>query len=331
MKKIFLVFAALITLGACAAPPPSTVNTNANSNTPKPVEPLTEAEATAKEKAAWDAIQKRDFDGFANMLASDAVEINPSSINDKAATIASIKDFEPIELSFSDWKVLRLDNDAFVVTYSVKTKAKYKGVDSGEESARASSAWVNRDGTWVSVYHQETPIPKSTTAAPPPPAAKAGASPAASRAAPPVIGTPGPDAVANEKLVWDLFKARNYDAFASFLSDDFVYVEPTGVYDREGTVKMVQFDASKAELSEWKAVKLDDDASIVTYLVKLPGMKNMSADGERHATFWTRKDGKWLGRFHQGTPVVKETTPPPAKASPTGSPAATPKTAASPK
>lgn len=305
------------------------MNTNANTNTAKAVEPLTDAEATAKEKGAWEAIQKRDFDAFADMLASDAVEVSPSAVNDKAATIAGIKDFEPTEVDFSDWKVLRLDNDAFVVTYNVKVKAKYQGKESPEESAHATSAWVNRDGKWVSVYHQESPI-KPAMAPPPPP--KAGASPTASPAAAPVAATAGPDVIANEKMIWDLFKSKNYDAFASFLAEDFIEVEPEGIFDKAATIKSVQFDASKAELSDWQTVKLDDDASLVVYLMKMPPMKGMSPEGERHATIWTRTNGKWLGRFHQGTPAVKATTPAPAKASPSApTPAASPKATASPK
>ena len=79
-------------------------------------------------------------------------------------------------------------------------------------------------------------------------------------------------------------------------------IEADGVYDKAGSVKNVgMFDASKAELSEWKTVKFDNDASLVTYLVKLPGMK---PDQERHSTIWVNRNGKWQALFHQGTPVA---------------------------
>ena len=35
--------------------------------------------------------------------------------------------------------------------------------------------------------------------------------------------------IANEKMIWDLFKSKNYDAFASFLAEDFIEVEPEGI------------------------------------------------------------------------------------------------------
>jgi hypothetical protein len=132
------------------------------------------------------------------------------------------------------------------------------------------------------------------------------------------VATTGPDPVANEKIVWDLFKAKNFDAFADLLAADFIEVEPTGVYDKAGSVKGVsKFDASKAVLSEWKTIKLDDDAAFDTYVAKGAGAPG---DGARHSAIWVKRDGKWIAVFHHGgTPV---TASPAAAASPV---AATPK------
>jgi hypothetical protein len=325
MNKILVILAALIVATACAAPPTSREATPAaNTNSAKAsAVPPTEAEATAKEKAAWEAIRNKDYDAFADMLASDALEVSPSYVYDKAGTISTVKDFEPTEVEFSDWKFLLLDKDAFVVTYAVKTKGKYQGKEFAPESARASSAWVNRDGKWVSVYHQECGIKP----APPPskasPTAKANASPATS----PASVSTGPDVVGNENMVWDLFRNKNFEGFAAILADDFIEVEPEGVFDKTSSVKSVaMFDASKAVLSDWKVVKIDDDASLVTYLVKMPGM---GPDGQRHSTIWTSRDGKWLARFHHGTPVTKAPATTATPAPPAA--AASPKVSASPK
>ena len=118
----------------------------------------------------------------------------------------------------------------------------------------------------------------------------------------------GPDPVANEKLVWDALKSKNYDAFAAYLAPNAMEIEAAGVFDKSGSVKGVSmFDTSKAELSDWKTVKFDNEASLVTYTVKIPGM---NPDQARHSTIWASRDGKWLALFHQGTPVAK---PEPAK------------------
>lgn len=308
MKKTFLLISALILTGACATPPPA----NREAGPPVAASPatvaMTEADAMAKEKAVWDTIKNKDYDGFGNMLAEDQVEVTREAVFDKAASIAGVKDFEPTEVTFSDWKFLSIDKDAFVIVYTVNMKGKFKGKEFPAESDRASSAWVNRGGKWLAIYHQECPLKPPMP--PRPTSTKTPAAAAASPAGPPVTTATGPDPIANEKMVWDLFRAKNWDAFAALLAPDFVEVEPDMVVDKAGTVKGVsQFDASKAELSDFKAVKLDADAMLVTYIAKLPpmpGMTGMSHDGDRHSTIWVNRDGKWLGLFHHGgTPVAK--------------------------
>jgi hypothetical protein len=326
MKKILVIVSALILAAACAAPPTNQPTSTANTNsaeTPSAVA-MTEADAIAKEKAIWDAIKTKDYEAFANMLADDQLEVMGESVNDKAASIAGVKDFEPTETTFSDWKFLSIDKDAFVVTYTVEMKGKYKGKEFPAETDRASSAWVNRGGKWLAAYHQECKV------APPMPPAKESAAKATTKATPTPAAAPaataaGPDPIANEKMVWDLFKSKNYDGFAALLAPDFLEVEPDKVYTKAESVKTVaEFDASKATLSDWKVVKLDDDASIVTYVAKFsPGPPN----GERHSTIWANRDGKWLGVFHHGgTPVMK----PGAMATASPSPSTSPKSSPSP-
>ena len=317
MKKMLVLLAALIA-AACAAPtnqPTPTANTN-SAATPLAVV-MTEADAVAKEKAIWDTIRNKDYEAFANMLAEDQIEVSGEAVWDKAAAVTSIKDFEPAEVNFSDWKYLSIDRDAFVVIYTVNVKGKYRGKEFPAESSRASSAWVNRNGRWLAIYHQECPLrpPMPPAKANPNTAAKASPSPAAA----PATTAAGSDAAANEQMVWDLFKSKNYDAFAALLAPDSVEVEPDKVYDKAGTVQGVsQFDASKAVLSDFKVVRFDDDASLVTYVVKnpLPGAPPM---GERHSTIWANRDGRWLAVFHHGGTPVRKPAPmasPEAAASP---------------
>jgi hypothetical protein len=281
---------------------------------------MTEADAIAKEKAIWDAIKAKDYDAFGNMLADDQVEVTGEGVLDKAASITAVKDFEPVELAFSDWKFSSIDKDAFIVTYTVSVKGKFKGKDFPTQSGRCSSAWVNHGGKWLAAYHQESPVKPPM---PPPAASK---SPAAAEASPtgttPVAAT-GPDPIANEKIVWDLFKAKNYDGFATLLAPTFIEVMSDGVYDKAGAIKGVAgFDASKFVLSDWKAVKLNDDAMLVTYTIKMSGTPG---DGERASSIWAKQDGKWLGMLHHGgTPIVKPTVTAAPKEMPVQQPGTSP-------
>jgi hypothetical protein len=324
MKKIFLPIFALILTAACSAPPPASREA-VPAASPAAVA-MTEADAIAKEKAIWETIKNKDYDAFASMLADDQIEVTSEGVFDKATSITGIKEFEPSEVVFSDWKFLSIDKDAFLISYTAKVKGKYKGKEFPEESGRATSAWVSRGGKWLAIYHQESPVKPPM---PPPAAATKSPAAVASPASFPAAAATGPDAIANEKIVWDLFKAKNYEAFAALLAPDFFEVESDGVYDKAGAVKGVSgFDASKVELSDWKTVALDADAALVTYTSKMPpmpGMPGMSKDGERGTSIWVRRDGKWLGLFHQGsTPVEKPAPaaePKATPAQPTSSPA----------
>ena len=315
MKKIFLLISVLILTGACAAPPANREAAPPPAASPAAVA-MTEADAIAKEKAIWDTIKNKDWDAFGNMLADDQVEVTGEGVNDKAASIASVKKFEPTEVVFSDWKFLSIDKDAFIVIYTANTKGKYDGKEFKPLSARASSAWVKRAGKWLAIYHQECEVKPAMTM-PPSKVAKAAASPTPAPAAAPATGS---DPGANDRIVWDLFKAKNYDAFASLLAPDLIEVEPDGVYDKAGAVKGVSmFDASKAVLSDFKSVNLDDDAALTTYTVK-DGTPDAPL-GVRNSSIWVKRDGKWLGLFHHGgTPVMK----PAPMAAPTAAPKAAP-------
>ncbi len=260
-------------------------------------------EMFAKEKAAWDTLKQKDYDAFGNMLASDYIEVTNEGVVDKAGIIAIVKDFVPTAITYSDWKMLPIDNDAVILTYDLTLKALEKGKETQPGPQHAAAVWVNRDGKWLAFYFQQTPV-KDTP--PPPPAntdkaEKAAASPAAK------APETGPDPIANEKIVWDFFKSKNLDAFAAVLDPAFVEIESNMVMDKAAAVKGADFDTSQIELSEWKAVKLDNDAALVTYLLTPKGPK--MGGQERHTTIWANRGGKWVALLHIGTAVMKPMSP----------------------
>jgi hypothetical protein len=297
MKKFYVLISLLLVAAACAAPP---ANQNVNTSTvaEKPSAPaMTEADAIAKEKAIWDAITKKDYDAFAAMLDSGQLEVMSDGVMDKATSVTTVKDFEPSETNFSNWKFLSIDKDAYVVVYDASMKGKYKGKEFTPSTVHASSAWANRDGKWLAVYHQECGVMNM----PPPPSAaakKAAPAPAASPAQPATTSDP----VANEKLIWGFLKTGQVEAFGSLIAMDAIEVEPNGVWDRTGTIKSVEgFDFSKSTTTDFKTLNIDSDAALVTYLLTTPGAKTPE---ERHTTIWALRDGKWLAVFHHGTPAT---------------------------
>ena len=324
MKKIFGIVLALGFIAGCAAPPTNeVVTTNRNSATETAPPAITEADAIAKEKGIWEAIKAKDYESFSNMLASDQLEVLDDGVHDRAASIEGVKQFEPSEVNFSDWKFLSIDKDIFIIAYTVAVKGKYQGKEFPTSSVRGSSAWVYRDKKWMAIFHQECEAKPAPVAAPTSDA-KPAASPSATTTPAATPAPPGADASANEQTIWDLLKAKNYDGFASMLASDQLEVGPDGLSDKARTLKNVSmFDASKVVLSDWKTAKLAENATLVTYTVTIPGV---APQGERHSTIWARRDGKWLAVFHHGGTAVRKPTgpPPPPPASPAAKATASP-------
>jgi hypothetical protein len=300
MKKILVLVSLLTLAAACANQPMDNKNMTSNANTGKDMKSMaapSEADIIAKEKASWDAFKRKDADAFGKLMTADYLEVLDGGVMDKAASIASMKDSELTDVTWSDWKMTPIDKDAVLLTYKATVKGKFKGADVPPGPYYEASAYVNRNGDWLAIYYQETLSEKM----PPPPAGekKPAASPAGASAKPAETGA---DPIADEKIVWDLFKAKNYDGFAAVLAPEFVETEAYAVYDKAGSVKAARdFDASQFDLSDWKSLAFDDDAKLVTYTITMKGPK---PEKEYHSTIWINRGGKWLGLYHQGTPAA---------------------------
>ena len=303
-KTLLLILTALI-LGACAAPPTNreaTTTANTNKAAETKAGPLTEADASAREKEIWATVEKKDAAAFSPNLTDDFIYVNAGGVSDKAAAVKGISETGTMtNLAFSDWKLVSVDKDAAVLVYTLKANSAMNG-QTHPVSIYASTAYVNRGGKWQVIYHQDCDV---ETGPPPPPAKAAtpGTSPTPGASATPA--TMSSDVVANEKAVWAALVGKHWDLFEGYLATDSLEVEPYGVSDRAGSVKGVQsFDFSKSSLSDWKTVKIDDDAAIVTYIAHFPGQKS---ETEFHTTVWANRNGKWSAVFHHGTPMAPQT------------------------
>jgi hypothetical protein len=331
MKRLIAPAALLLLLAAPACTTTTEnantgANTNANANanaaaTATPAGP-TQADIEAKERAIWDAIKAKNWDAFAGMISDDFVIVSGDGVQTKAQMMDAIKKYDLTEYTLSDFRFVKVDADLAVITYTSTEKSSYDGHPSPGKPTRASSAWVNKGGKWVAAYHQETEAEAApaggsggansnsaanmnsnmnananananSNASSANSNANASASPTAVEAANPID---------KEKKVWEEFKARDYAAFATDLADEFIEVEPTGVYTKAASIDgLKMMDASKYTQSDWKETKIDADASVVTYRVK-------SADGkedEYHSTIWAKRGERWWAFLHQGSPAEK--------------------------
>ena len=112
------------------------------------------SDATEREKQVWEMLKRKDYDGFASMLADDMLDVEPNGVFNKEGTITSVKQVDFASASLSDFKMVKLDDDATLVVYLVKMTA--QGSEPGSE--RHSTIWTNRGGKWLAVFHQGTPV-----------------------------------------------------------------------------------------------------------------------------------------------------------------------------
>jgi hypothetical protein len=339
MKRIYLC--AVLLLGAAACAPAPTDNANSNANTSNinaansnrtGAAAWTNDDVIANERQAWDYIKAKNGDALAALIDDNFIEVTPMGLRTKAETLAFVKTFDLTDMTLSDFKVVKLDNDAAVVAYTVSLKGSVGGkpIPPNAPAERHATAKVWRGGKWIALFHQVSPVEPPTAT---PPGGNANANAAAKNAnaaataknvnagdtaknvntgaataASPAALTPTADAEANEKMIWDAFDKKNISGFEGVLTEDSLEVEPDGVYPKAASVdmmrKMLESSNFKATLSDFKTVTLDDDAKIVTYVAK-SNSKGFPPAGMRHSTVWVNRGGKWMAAYHQGSTIMR--------------------------
>jgi hypothetical protein len=128
---------------------------NVNSNSNASASPMA-AEASNpidKEKKVWEEFKAKDYAAFATDLADEFVEVEPTGYYTKASSIDALKQMDASKYVQSDWKETKIDADASIVTYRVKSA-------DGKEEEYHSTIWAKRGERWWAFLHQGTPAMK---------------------------------------------------------------------------------------------------------------------------------------------------------------------------
>jgi uncharacterized protein (TIGR02246 family) len=110
----------------------------------------------AKEREELEAVKRGDSVAFADLIADDAVFVDPRGSAGKEEVVKNTAEFKLLEYSIEDIKFVAVSPTSGVIAY----KLTEKGVAHGHEfsgQVNASAVWVQRDGKWVCVFSQETP------------------------------------------------------------------------------------------------------------------------------------------------------------------------------
>jgi len=112
-----------------------------------------------------------------------------------------------------------------------------------------------------------------------------------------------------EKSAWDAFGKGDSKFFQTFLTEDALIGGGNGFQSKAESIKAIgakPCDLKSYDFSNFKVTMLSPTAALVTYSATqdatcggqpIPAKTNVS-------TIYVKRNGKWLGFFHQETPVM---------------------------
>lgn len=109
----------------------------------------------ANERAINVAIQKSDMAAFKALVAEDGVNVDGMGVSTVAEFMKMFSQLKLDSFSIDQVKVTFLNDSAAVITYRFTGKGSMMGMPM-PSPVWASTAYANRGGKWVAVFHQET-------------------------------------------------------------------------------------------------------------------------------------------------------------------------------
>lgn len=117
-------------------------------------------ELMALEKASWEYMRDKNYDGMKNFLADDGLLIfwDGTRFN-KRETLALMKDYRLDSFAIEPTYAVRmLTPDVATLLYRVTYTSSVKGGPAQTVMTLSSSIYVRREGKWWSVLYQESSI-----------------------------------------------------------------------------------------------------------------------------------------------------------------------------
>lgn len=117
---------------------------------------------------------------------------------------------------------------------------------------------------------------------------------------------------AKEKEVYETIKAGDMKTFEMYLTDDFIGVSPSGIFDRAKEVENITgLKLDSYELSDVKVIEPADGVAMIAYTLNASGkFQNEKFSGKYYSTStWVEKDGEWKAIMHTETEAAPEEEP----------------------
>jgi hypothetical protein len=119
----------------------------------------------ANENKVSEAVAKHDVKTFTDLVATDGLSADQGGFMKVADFLKSIDQVKVTSWHIMDAQVSWVDDKTAIVRYTWMGAGTYMG-QPFPPTVYSSTVWTERNGKWVAVFHQETPM------APPPAPAK---------------------------------------------------------------------------------------------------------------------------------------------------------------
>lgn len=110
------------------------------------------------EKEVWKAARARDATKFAELVPADAVMIFQSGIVTQPDYIATMHGRTLQKNTIWDLRGYMPNRTTVILTYQTVRRGNYRGKRFPSTPVIESTIWIKREGRWVAVLNQETPI-----------------------------------------------------------------------------------------------------------------------------------------------------------------------------
>ncbi len=118
---------------------------------------LSSQDVIEMERGLWEALAQEDYAGFAEKIADDATLLGGQGLTSKQEMMSMLEGGSLESYEVTDFQVMQPGSGVAVVTYRYsETFRPPEAEDSVNYAGWATSIWENRDGTWVTVFHQST-------------------------------------------------------------------------------------------------------------------------------------------------------------------------------
>jgi len=109
-----------------------------------------------KEREELEALKAGDHKAFANLLADEAIFLDPRGHGTKAEVVEHTADFRLLDFTMESVKFVAVGANSGIIAYKLTQKGNAHGHEF-TSVAYASALWTKRDGKWVCLFSQETP------------------------------------------------------------------------------------------------------------------------------------------------------------------------------